>query len=175
MRGARATVGAAIPDSVRPERARRPAATATTVALALFGGLLLAGCQTAGQGFGQAGDIDRSAGSEVNIASLTAVVERNPDDASAYNVRGSAYGRAGRLNDAIEDFNTAIRLNPGFYQAYANRALVLRRLGRDDDAFQDYNRAIQLNPSYDVAYVGRGNMYRQRKQFDLATYLERFS
>ena len=79
-----------------------------------------------------------------------------------------AYGKAGKLKEAIADFDTAIKLNPSFYQAYANRALVQRRLGRDDLAFADYNRAIQINPSYDVAYVGRGNIYRQRKQLDLA-------
>lgn len=109
-----------------------------------------------------------AAGSEVNLASLTQVIQANPNDASAYNVRGSAYGRAGRFREAVADFDTAIRLDPNFHQAYANRALVQRRLGQDDKAFADYTQAIQINPAYSVAYVGRGNMYRARRQFDLA-------
>ena len=132
--------------------------------------LALAACSTTRTASGSAIERHRrsAAGSEVNIASLSAVIAQNPYDASAYNVRGSAYGRAGKLREAIADFDTAIKMNPGFYQAYANRALVQRRLSRDDLAFADYNQAIQINPSYAVAYVGRGNMYRQRKQFDLA-------
>ena len=113
-------------------------------------------------------DIEPAAGSEANINSLTAVIQRNPSDANGYNVRGTAYGRAGETREAIDDFNTAIKLNPSFYQAYANRALVQRRLGRDDLALADYNRALQINPNYDVALIGRGNLYRQSKQTNLA-------
>jgi hypothetical protein len=40
--------------------------------------------------------IDADQGSEENIASLTNVIRSNPTDPSAYNVRGSAFGRAGR-------------------------------------------------------------------------------
>ena len=95
-------------------------------------------------------------------------MKQNPNDPSAYNVRGTAYGKAGDLSAAIADFDTAIKLNPSFYQAYANRALVERRQGHDDLAFNDYNKAIAIDPNYAPAYVGRGNMYRQRKQNDLA-------
>lgn len=140
-----------------------------TIAVSLVAIAMLAACSsTKGQRGTLTSDIDNSAGSVVNIDSLTEVVQQNPGDASAYNVRGSAYGKAGKLREAIADFDTAIKINPGFYQAYANRALVQRRMNRDDVAFNDYNQAIQINPSYAVAYVGRGNMYRQRKQFDLA-------
>ena len=101
----------------------------TAVVLCGFG---LAACQTSttSNTFGTA--IDRSAGSAVNIASLTAVIEGDPSDANAYNVRGSAYGQAGDFRRAVEDFNKAIEINPTFFQAYANRALVYRRMGRDD-------------------------------------------
>ena len=75
-------------------------------------------------------EIDPSTASQVNISSLTAVVNQNPSDASAYNVRGTAYGKAGKLNEALADFDKAIQINPAFYQAYANRALVHRRKGR---------------------------------------------
>ena len=143
---------------------RRP-----TAITAILCGLIVAGCQTSQTTLtGDSTAIDASAGSEVNIASLSAVVDQNPSEASAYNVRGAAYGKAGRLKEAIADFDAAIALNPTFYQAYANRALVQRRLARDDLAFADYNRAIEINPSYAVAYVGRGNLYRLRKQFDYA-------
>jgi tetratricopeptide (TPR) repeat protein len=137
----------------------------TGVALALASALALAGCQSSAVPLSEG---DASAGSTVNIDSLSTVIAQNPNDATTYNVRGSAYGRAGRFKEAIADFDAAIKIKPDFYQAYANRALVERRINKDDLAFADYNQAIQINPSYAVAYVGRGNMYRQRKQIDLA-------
>jgi len=130
--------------------------------LVIAGALLLGACQTQTANFGRSeDDPDAAIASQANISSLSAAVTQNPSDANAYNVRGTAYGRAGKLKDAVADFDNAIRINPSFYQAYANRALVERRLNRDDLALADYNKAIELNPSYAVAYVGRGNIYRQ--------------
>ena len=107
---------------------------------------LAAGCQTQPTNFGKSEDIvDPAAGSQANIGSLSAVIAQNPNDANAYNVRGTAYGRAGKLREAIADFDAALKINPGFYQAYANRALVQRKLGRDELALADYNKAIEIN------------------------------
>jgi regulator of sirC expression with transglutaminase-like and TPR domain len=63
-----------------------------------------------------------AAGSEVNIASLSAVVQQNPQDASAYNVRGTAYGRAGKYREAIADFGHRDKAS-----AYRPRAEIIER------------------------------------------------
>ena len=89
--------------------------------------LTIAGCQTSNPE--NVISIERDQGSESNIASLTQVINNNPRDARAYNVRGSAYGRAGDFSQALKDFDRAIKLNPNFYQAYANRAPDLSRHG----------------------------------------------
>src|SRR5262245_20413967 len=107
--------------------------------------LPLAACQS-----GPAGEIttiDTAQGSSEKIASLTSVIDRNPSDPESYNVRGSAYGRAGKYRQALTDFDKALELNPNFYQAYSNRALIYRYVGDQASALNDYNRAIQLNPS----------------------------
>ena len=90
-------------------------------------GLVLAGCQTSGP-TGEFNNIDKAQGSSENISSLSAVIQRNPQDPEGYNVRGSAYGRGGQYQAALKDFNQAIQLNPNFYQAYSNRALIQRFL-----------------------------------------------
>ena len=130
---------------------------ATLVALAA---LSLAGCQTATGPLVEVSEAEAAQASTENISSLSAVIQRSPNDPEGYNVRGSAYGRGGRYQDALKDFETAVRLNPNFYQAYSNRALIYRYMGDQQAALQDYNRALQINPNYDAAYIGRGNLYR---------------
>ncbi|MGL4240000.1 MAG: tetratricopeptide repeat protein, partial [Beijerinckiaceae bacterium] len=78
--------------------------------------LALAGCETVGSGVQVRGpqfaevDDPQSANPNAasnNIASLTEVVNRNPNDATAYNTRGAAFARAGRYGEAIRDFDRA--------------------------------------------------------------------
>ena len=142
--------------------ARLVPAAAMTLATALA----LSGCQTASTD--DMIKVDREQGSEQNIASLSSVINSNPTDPEGYNVRGSAYGRAGQFKRALDDFSRALQMNPKFYQAYANRALVYRNMGKQAEAAADYNMALQINPKYDVAYIGRGNLYRQAGRIDEA-------
>ena len=88
------------------------------------------------------------------------MVQRNPNDPQAYNMRGSVFGQSGRNEDALTDFNKAISLDPNYAQAYANRALIYRQTGKLDLALADYNKALQLDQNYAVAYLGRGMVYR---------------
>ena len=103
--------------------------------------------------------VEKEQGSSENISSLTRVVNQNPRSPEAYNVRGSAYGRAGQYSYALNDFNKAISLNNRFYQAYSNRALMYKSTGDLNRALSDYNRAISINSSYAEAYIGRAEVY----------------
>ncbi len=126
--------------------------------LSISVGLLLGACQTSE--ITNVTNVDKEQGSAANIESLTMVVNRNPNDAEAYNVRGAAYGRAGNSAKALKDFNRAIQLNSRYYQAFANRALIFRQMGERAQAAKDYNTALGINPQYAPAYIGRGNIFR---------------
>lgn len=128
----------------------------------------LAACQSTNLQNAALSGQNSQAGSAANLDSLTAVVERTPNDPNAYNIRGAALGKAGRYDDAIADFNRALQINPRFAQAYANRGLVYRLKNDDANALADYNRALQVNPQYANAYVRRGNVYRRQNQLALA-------
>ena len=115
--------------SHRPRRIHQPLCV-----LALT--LALAACQTVTGAVIEDEEVLRAA-SPTNIASLSDVVRRNPNDPQAYNMRGSVYGRARRYEEALEDFNRAIQLDPEYAQAYANRAIVYREMKRPDLALAD--------------------------------------
>ena len=128
----------------------------------VVGAALLAGCATRRprrRGPGRT-RIPSQAASPANIASLTEVVQRNPNDAQAYNVRGSVLGRAGRNQEALADFDRAIALDANYAQAYANRGQVHRQMNRLEPALADYNKALSLDQNYAAAYLGRGQVYR---------------
>ena len=107
----------------------------------------LAGCQTVGTSPTSEVEENQYAASPANVASLTSVVQRNPNDPQAYNMRGSVLGQAGRNDEALADFNKAISLDPNFGQAYANRGLIQRKTGKLDQALADYGKALELDPS----------------------------
>ena len=89
---------------------------------------------------------DTTGAARGNIASLTDVIQRNPNDPTAYNTRGIAYAKIGQYQNAIEDFTKAIQLDPHFSGAYTNRALAFRQIGKDGPALADFNQAIAANP-----------------------------
>jgi len=98
--------------------------------------LALAGCETyGGLGARPTGnvaevEVDTSGASSANIASLSDVIQRNPNDSVAYNTRGAAYAKIGRYQNAIDDFSKAVQIDPNFAGAYTNRALAYRQIQR---------------------------------------------
>ena len=64
-------------------------------ALAL--GLLASACTSTGSNEGPTWVVDPNAGSTANLASLSAAIQRDPQNPVNYNVRGSAYGQAGQF------------------------------------------------------------------------------
>src|SRR5690606_30053133 len=106
----------------------------------------LAACGTAGpsSSLSDLVGVETAQGSAENIASLSAVIQRSPSDPNAYNVRGAAFGRAGRYHEALKDFDQAIALDRQSYQAYANRALIHRYMGDNQRAIADYSQSIAL-------------------------------
>ncbi|MGE0766069.1 MAG: tetratricopeptide repeat protein [Hyphomicrobiaceae bacterium] len=81
----------------------------------------------------------------------------NDRRAALLNDRGVANARLNRLREAIDDFNTSVRLAPEGASAYNNRGNVLLALGQAVEAQKDFNRAIILAPGYTAAYVNRAN------------------
>ena len=135
----------------------------------LLAAMALSGCGTimnGGAGTSQTSESEDNqfAASPANISSLSAVIQRNPSDPQAYNMRGSVFGQSGRNDEALADFNKAISLDPNYAQAYANRGLIYRKTGKLEQALADYNKALALDQNYPVAYLGRGVVYRLKKQ-----------
>ena len=76
--------------------------------------------------------------------SLLACVENY---AEAHLYMGNALSRAGKLQDAVGQFEQALRIMPDYAEAQSNLGFALQRMGKFQDAIGHYNQALRLNPN----------------------------
>ncbi len=93
--------------------------------------------------------------------------------AVAYHNRGRAYLHLGQPQQAIEDFNEALRLipqrrSPQGAVVYLNRGAAYNALGQAERALQDLDEAISLDPQDARAYYNRAASYNALSQFQRA-------
>ena len=81
------------------------------------------------------------------IAAYNRAIElnlRGPNLYWAYYNRGNAKASDGQIDEAIDDYDQAIRLNPSFGDAYNNRGVEKAKLNRTEEARQDFETALDL-------------------------------
>jgi len=75
----------------------------------------------------------------------------------------SSDGDLGQQQQAIQDYDEAIRLKPDDAVAYNDRGIIYGTLGQYQRAIKDYNEAIRLKPDNAAAYNNRGAAYLMQK------------
>jgi tetratricopeptide (TPR) repeat protein len=98
------------------------------------------------------------------------VVDAEPDNPLAYDVRGSIYTALHDYLSALDNYSTAIELNPSFAQAYYNRGRVYSFLERYGEALSDLERSVELEPQ-NFGYRAKGNVgliYHQLGEYENA-------
>ncbi len=88
--------------------------------------------------------------------------------AAAYNNRGNRNFDRKEYDQALRDYNEALRLNPRNSKAYTNRGTVWERTKDYDRAIADHTRAIELDENNQDAWYNRGVIYRITGKRDLA-------
>jgi len=77
-----------------------------------------------------------------------------PDDTVAVLIsRGAAYTKQGKLDQAIIDFNEAIKMRPDDVDALTDRGNVFGKKGFYEKAILDFNAALHLKPESVNAYL----------------------
>ena len=103
--------------------------------------------------------------------------------------KGVEYATQGKLEEAKEEFEKALKVDP-FYESAKSTLKVIEDVnnqkikintaimyfkgisyavkGQWAEAISDYNKAIEINPSFATAYTGRGYAYLNKGQYDKA-------
>ncbi len=80
-------------------------------------------------------------------------------DFLSFNYLGQIQHKMKNYDEAINNFNTSIKLKGDLHVAYINRGSVYEDLEKFDDAIKDYKRAIEINPKAYLAYNNLGNIF----------------
>jgi len=77
------------------------------------------------------------------------VIENSPEKVPiAYKNRAAALEISGRLDEAVQDYNTAVALGSIDAQLFSDRGLLNLRLGQEERAISDFKRACELGDSF---------------------------
>jgi tetratricopeptide (TPR) repeat protein len=75
------------------------------------------------------------------------------------NRRGQLKAEAGNVNEALLDFDDALRANPKLWRALHNRGVLRAQACQFESSFDDFNLTIQLNPKFAKAYSNRAALF----------------
>ena len=95
-------------------------------------------------------------------------MEPRADDAAAWARRGKEYAAHHDYEQAIADFDRAIRIGQNDVETYYQRGLAHAAVGYDDRALADYDKAIELAPDLAAPYLSRGELQARRGEWDRA-------
>jgi tetratricopeptide (TPR) repeat protein len=96
---------------------------------------------------------------EEAIEVLSARIERDPGNGTAYSYRGWAYLEMGEYENAVRDYAKAIERYPEEPSVYYGRGYAYHAMGVYESAIRDYAKAIVLYPEHASAYCCRGSAY----------------
>lgn len=102
------------------------------------------------------------------ITLSTDSIRKSPGKARPYNNRGDAYVDKNKMEEAFNDFNTALTIHPKYFMAYYNRGNMYKKQKKYDLALADFSSAIQYQPDFDKAYNNRGSILKELNRLDEA-------
>jgi serine/threonine protein kinase/Tfp pilus assembly protein PilF len=87
----------------------------------------------------------------------------NPDDFTAWLVRGNCHADMGQYPEAVQCYTAAIALRPDFAPAWRDRGTVFARQRDYRHALADLDDAIRRKPDYGEAYINRATVRRETR------------
>ena len=86
--------------------------------------------------------------------------------AETYFEKGWFYHKQGNVNQAITQYQAALKVNPNFAAAHYNLGLLYKQQGQLEQALTAYQAAIQSNPNYIQAQQALALLYGEKGRLD---------
>lgn len=98
----------------------------------------------------------------------TQLCQSNPQEAEAWYLLSSVYGRLGEITMAGECCRRVLEIQPNHFEALVNLGNVLFAQKNLDEAATQYRKALQLNPHHAAAHSNLGNLLAAEGKYDEA-------
>ena len=89
-------------------------------------------------------------------------------DVKAIVDRGMENCQSGRYDQALKDFNDALKLKPKDPALITFRGVAYYAKGQNDLAMKDFNQALEIDPNFGKAYYQRGMIYENQQKYSQA-------
>ena len=76
--------------------------------------------------------------------------------------------KAGRYEEAVRQYDRAIRLSHRPSDAYTSRGIAFKRLGRLQEALRDQQKSVKIDPDSEIAWCNLGDLYFRLEDFERA-------
>jgi cytochrome c-type biogenesis protein CcmH/NrfG len=96
------------------------------------------------------------------------IIKKSPNKPRAHNNLGAVYYSQGRMEDALREFQLALRIKPDFADAHNNLGSVYAAQGLMDKATREFQSALLLKPDYADAHYNLGKFYFASGRMDEA-------
>jgi tetratricopeptide (TPR) repeat protein len=115
-----------------------------------------------------AGTVNRNAVWRDDVTLFTNMVRKSPDAAPPHNNLGYAYLKQNRLNEAVNEFITALKLMPEYAEAHNNLGNAYLDQNRLDESVNEFIAALKLRPDYAKAHNNLGYAYLKQNRLNEA-------
>lgn len=89
-------------------------------------------------------------------------IEHNPFLTDAYELRGVIRQNQGKSEQALEDYEAALKMLPENRSLLFNKANVLSDLKRYDESLSTFDKLIKRFPRFENAYIGKARLLLER-------------
>jgi Flp pilus assembly protein TadD len=104
------------------------------------------------------------------VALYRDVVRGSPHKARGHNNLGNAYLKQNRLDEAVHEFITALKLNPDYAMAHNNLGDAYVKQKRLDEAIHEFITALKLDSDLTEAHNNLGTVYLMQNRLDEAVH-----
>jgi len=90
----------------------------------------------------------------------------DPNNPALLNELGNILVQYGRLQQAMVQYQKAVKIQPDLAIAWNNLGVASTAAGKFAEGERAYRRAIKVNPAYALAYYNLGASFDQRNDYD---------
>lgn len=94
------------------------------------------------------------------------VVTKSPNKSRGHFMLGLILGKKGHFDDAIREFQTALKIEPNQARVHNNLALIYASQGNLDQAIKEFQTALTINPKDAVVHFNLGMLLKQIGRLD---------